>query len=368
MKRVLQILSSLNDGGGVQTMLKNYYAHMDRSQLHTDFVVCGDQIGGMEAWFAQLGAHVYHIPPRKENPLGNLNGLRRIIKNGHYDVIHCHQDYHGAIAIAMAKRYGVPRRIIHGHQAYPQENAVKKIRRKCSVRSLLKNATDFVACGELAGEWLYGKQMMETGRVKILHNAIPTTTYVYSEENRHRLRGVLGISQDTLVVGHIGRFSKPKNHTLMIHIFAEFYQKHPNAVLLLVGDGELRAETEQLVAQLGLENCVQFLGVRRDVPALLSAMDVFLLPSRWEGLGIVVVESQVNGVPVVCSAQVPREVKLADNVLFIPEEHYEDSDSWCDMLEQALTIGRGDYEAEVIEAGYDICREAKKLEQLYLGD
>ena len=90
MKRVLQILSSLNDGGGVQTMLKNYYAHMDRSQLHTDFVVCGDQIGGMEAWFAQLGAHVYHIPPRKENPLGNLNGLRRIIKNGHYDVIHCH--------------------------------------------------------------------------------------------------------------------------------------------------------------------------------------------------------------------------------------------------------------------------------------
>lgn len=366
MTRVLQILSSLNEGGGVQTMLKNYYSHMDLSQLETDFVVCGDQVGGMEEWFRVLGSKIYHIPPRRENPAGNLAGLRNIIKNGNYDVVHCHQDYHGAAAIAMAKRYGVKKRIIHSHQAYPPENGLKKLRRQSSVPSLLRNATDFAACGYLAGEWLYGREMMESGRVLILHNAFSPKRYAFSQDNRDRLRGKLGLDRDALVLGHVGRFSGPKNHALAVRIFAEFYQSHKNAVLLLVGDGELRPDVEKQVKEQGLEAQVHFLGVRQDVPELLSAMDLFFLPSRWEGLGIVAMEAQMNGLPTVCSSYVPREVKLADNVFFADNDAYDNLAAWCRLLETALASGRGDYRAAVSQGGYDICQEAKKLEELYL--
>lgn len=123
MPRVLQVLSSLQTGGGVQVMLKNYYAQLAPLAFQTDFVVCGTERGGLEPWFEALGAEIHHIPPRSEDPVGNLRALRRILADGHYDVVHCHQDYHGAAAMAMARRCGVPVRIIHSHQAYPPESA-----------------------------------------------------------------------------------------------------------------------------------------------------------------------------------------------------------------------------------------------------
>ena len=366
MTRVLQILSSLKEGGGVQTMLKNYYSHMELSALQTDFVVCGEQTGGLEEWFRRTGSEIYHIPPRARNPVGNLTALNDIIKNGQYDVVHCHQDYHGAAAIAMAKQYGVKKRIIHSHQAFPPENGLQRLRRQSSVPSLLRNATVFAACGRLAGEWLYGREMVESGQVLVLHNAISPQPYTFSQENRERLRGALGLNPDDLVLGHIGRFSRPKNHALAVSIFADFYRSHKNAVLLLAGDGELRPDVEKQVKALGLEFRVHFLGVRQDVPELLSAMDLFLMPSRWEGLGIVLIEAQANGLPAVCSSSVPREVKLADNIFFADDASYDNTAALCRLLETALAAGRGDYRASVERGGYDICREAKKLEELYL--
>ena len=367
MTRVLQILSSLKEGGGVQTMLRNYYSHMDLSGLQTDFVVCGSQIGGMEAWFEALGSRIRHIPPRGQNPVGNLSGLRNILRTGHYDVVHCHQDYHGAAASAMAEHYGVKKRIIHSHQAYPPENWLQRTRRRISVPGLLRSATDFAACGRMAGEWLYGSEMMESGRVQILHNAVSPGRYAFSGESRERLRRELGIDRDTGVLGHVGRFSRQKNHALTVRIFAEFSRHHRDCVLLLAGDGELRQDTEKQVRELGLEEKVRFLGIRQDVPELLSAMDLFLLPSRWEGLCFVMIEAQMNGLPAVCSSYVSRDVKLADNVFFTADHAYDDPAAWSCLMEKALSAGRGDYREAVAAAGYDICREAKKLEELYRG-
>ena len=366
MTRVLQILSSLKEGGGVQTMLKNYYSNMNLSNLQTDFIVCGEEIGGMETWFEHLDARVYHVPPRSQDIFGNLAGIRKILKDGHYDVVHCHQDYHGAAAIAMAKHYGVKKRIIHSHQAYPPEKAIQKLRRRISVHNLLHDATDFAACGVLAAKWLYGEKMLEEGHVMILHNAIHAERYAFSEKNRSRLRLELDLDKDSIVLGHIGRFSNQKNHALTIRIFEKFYQSHKNAVLLLIGEGELFPRVVEQVQQLGMEKHVRFLAIRQDVPELLSAMDIFFLPSRWEGLGIVAIESQMNGLPTVCSPYVPYETKIADNVFFVPSVAYEDTSAWCEVLESALAAGRGDYRDVVANAGYDISREAKKLEELYL--
>lgn len=365
MVHVLQILSSLKNGGGIQSMLKNYYTIMDLSSIQTDFIVCGDDVGELEAWFKERGSQVYHVPPRSRNFAANIFGIRAIIRNGSYDVVHCHQDYRGAVAIAIAKRYGVKKRIIHCHQAYPPENAVKKLRRYLSTRVLLRDATDFVACSALAGKWLYGEQMLKVGRVTILHNAISAERYIFSEENRERIRAELSIATDAIVVGHIGRFSYQKNHALLIEIFRAFHQEHGNAVLLLIGNGELSPEIQNRVNELKLEDQVRFLGVRQDVPVLFSAMDAFLLPSRFEGLPVVAIEAQANGLPVICSGRISREVQVADNVFFTDEDAYENVTTWCSTIDAALRKGRTDNRQAMIRAGYDIHQEAGKLEKLY---
>ena len=306
MPRVLQVLSSLQTGGGVQVMLKNYYAQLAPLAFQTDFVVCGTERGGLEPWFEALGAEIHHIPPRSEDPVGNLRALRRILTDGHYDVVHCHQDYHGAAAMAMARRCGVPVRIIHSHQAYPPESALKRLRRRIESPLVIRDATVLAACGELAGAWLYGQDAVDSGRVVILRNAIDTEAFAFSPEDRLRLRRELSIPQEAAVIGHVGRFTEQKNHRLLLDIFAEFHRRRPDSVLLLAGDGPLRPEIEHQADRLGLGDSLRFLGMRTDVPQLLSAMDLFLLPSRWEGLGIVAVEAQASGLPCVCSHKVPR--------------------------------------------------------------
>ena len=179
MPRVLQVLSSLQTGGGIQVMLKNYYAQLVPLAFQTDFVVCGMERGGLEPWFEALGAGIQHIPPRYVDPAGNLRALRRILADGHYDVVHCHQDYHGAAAMAMAKRCGVPVRIIHSHQAYPPESALKRLRRRIESPLVIRDATVLAACGELAGAWLYGQDAVDSGRVVILRNAIDTEAFAF---------------------------------------------------------------------------------------------------------------------------------------------------------------------------------------------
>ena len=352
MPRVLQVLSSLQTGGGVQVMLKNYYAQLAPLAFQTDFVVCGTERGGLEPWFEALGAEIHHIPPRSEDPVGNLRALRRILADGHYDVVHCHQDYHGAAAMAMARRCGVPVRIIHSHQAYPPESALKRLRRRIESPLVIRDATVLAACGELAGAWLYGQDAVDSGRVVILRNAIDTEAFAFSPE--------------AAVIGHVGRFCEAKNHRLLLDIFAEFHRRRPDSVLLLAGDGPLRPEIEHQADRLGLGDSLRFLGMRTDVPQLLSTMDLFLLPSRWEGLGIAAVEAQASGLPCVCSHKVSREVKLTDQLRFLPEESYTAPAAWCGVMEQALSVGRRDGRDAVCAGGYDIRRQARRLESLYL--
>lgn len=367
MPRVLQVLSSLQTGGGVQVMLKNYYAQLKPLAFQTDFVVCGAERGGLEPWFEARGAQIYHIPPRSTDPMGNIRGLQRILDSGHYDVLHCHQDYHGALVMAMAKRCGIPVRIIHSHQAYPPEGTLKRLRRQAESRIVMRDATVLAACGELAGTWLYGQKAVDSGRVVILRNAIDVDAFAFSQEARCGLRQEMAISRETTVIGHVGRFTEQKNHRLLLDIFAEFHRRRPDSMLLLAGDGPLRPEMEQQAARLQLQDAVRFLGMQTDVPQLLNAMDLFLLPSLWEGLGIVAVEAQASGLPCVCSHKVPREVKLTNRLCFMPEETYTDPAAWCDTMEQALSAGRQDDATKFVRAaGYDICHEAKRLESLYL--
>ena len=362
--RVLQICASLGKGGGVQTVLKNYYSHMDQKEYIFDFVVMGTEVGELEKWFESRGACVYHIPPRSVSFRKNTAELRRIIKNGNYDVVHCHQDYKSLIAIILAKLFGVKTRIVHCHQAFPQESAKSCMLRWLSTLLIKCLANVFIGCGKDAAKWLYGERMLKTGKVTILKNAIDLEEFAFSEEVRRQMRSELGL-ENKLILGNVARITEVKNHKLLVDVFAKFHQQNDQSVLLLVGDGELMDEIKDYCKSLRLSESVIFLGARSDVHELLSVMDVFILTSRSEGLGLVIIESQTNGLPAVCSPFVPREVGLNRNVLFVHENDYVNTEAWCSVIDKALDNGRLEDVTTLLQAGYDIRQEAKKLEKIY---
>ena len=362
--RVLQICASLSKGGGVQTVLQNYYAHMNQEEYIFDFVVMGVKGGELEEWFESSGSHIYHITPRSVSFRKNTKELKQIIKVGKYDVVHCHQDYKSLIAIIIAKLCGVKTRIVHAHQAFPRESAKSRMIRVISTLFLKCFANVFIGCGEDAARWLYGDRMLKNGNVIILNNAINLEKYAFSEEKRKQIRFELGI-ENKLVLGNVARITSVKNHRLLIDVFANLHSYNNQSVLLLVGDGELMDEIKDYCKSLSLTEDVIFLGARSDVHDLLSAMDVFLLTSRSEGVALVSIEVQANGLPMVLSPFVTRKVGLHQNVLFVPEKDYENTDGWCSVINEALQIGRLDDIEVLTQAGYDICQEAQKLEAIY---
>lgn len=362
--RVLQICASLSRSGGVQTVLQNYYAHMDQKEYIFDFAVMDTEIGGLEEWFESRGSHVYHVIPRSVSFRKNTEELKRIIKEGNYDAVHCHQDYKSLIAIIIAKLYGVKTRVVHCHQAFPAESLKKHLVRILSTLLVKCFANVFIGCGRDAARWLYGERMVKAGKAVVLNNAVDLEKYAFSEEKRRQVRSDLGIDQK-LVFGNVARFTHQKNHKLLMDIFAEYHARNKQTVLLLAGNGELVDETKAYCEQLGISDSVIFLGVRSDVSALLSAMDVFLLPSRFEGLALIMIESQANGIPAVCSPFVTKELGLRNNVLFVQENDYENADAWCSAIAKALDVGRVEDVTALTQAGFDIRNEAKKLERIY---
>ena len=362
--RILQVCSSLSRSGGVQTVLQNYYAHMDQKEYIFDFVVMGTEIGELEGWFESRGSRVYHIPPRSVSFRKNTEALKQIIKRGNYDVVHCHQDYKSLIAIMIAKMCGVKKRIVHSHRAYPKESAKSCVIRSLSILLIRCFANVFIGCGKDAAKWLYGERMLKKGKAIILNNAIDLEKYAFSEEKRNQIRLELGL-ENKLVLGNAARFTYQKNHKLLMDIFAEFHAKNRQSVLLLAGDGELMEESKAYCDQLGIRDSVLFLGIRADIYDLLSVMDVFLLPSRFEGLALIMIEAQANGIPSVCSSFVTQELGLQPNVLFVPPNDYENAEAWCSVIEQAIAAGRVSGMTVLAQAGFDIRHEANKLEKIY---
>lgn len=362
--RVLQICASLSKCGGVQNVLQNYYAHMNQKEFVFDFVVMGTEVGELEEWFESRGSRVYHVTPRSVSFRKNTGELKQIIKDGNYDVVHCHQDYKSLIAIIIAKLYGVKTRIVHCHQAFPKESAKSRIVRRLSTMLMKCFANVFIGCGKNAAKWLYGERMLKTGKVIILNDAIRLEKYAFSQGKRKQIRCELGL-ENKLVWGNVARITEVKNHKLLVDIFAKFHQQNDQSALLLVGDGELMDEIKGYCKSLGLSESVIFLGARSDVYEVLSAMDVFLLTSRSEGLCLAMIEAQANGLPAVCSPFVPKEVGLQRNVLFVAENDYENTEAWCSVIEKALDIGRLEDVTALTQAGYDIGQEAKKLEKIY---
>lgn len=259
-------------------------------------------------------------------------------------------------AMEKAKKYGVPCRILHSHSTSSKYGFARPyhLLQKKRIGQLI---TDNIACSEEAGKWMFSSDYT------IVRNAIDLDRFQFSPEDRTCCREELGINDSQLVIGHVGRFLPVKNHSFILSVFREVVCKQPDSILLLIGEGPLLKEIQKLAQDLGVQENVRFLGVRKDISRLLSAMDVFLFPSVYEGLPVATIEAQANGLPVFCSDAISHEAIVAPNVRQLSLE--AGAVIWADSIMKA-DLARVDAAEELKDAGYDIRREALKLQNLYL--
>ena len=313
--RILEITSDL-DGGGVDRLLYDYCSRM-RNDIQFDFVVTSKTEGILEKPLKELGCNIYRISQIREGLKKHNNQLKKILIDNHYDVIHDHSGYKAWCNLRVAKKCGVTARIAHSHQAFMAETTKQKIMRRLSTPITKMYSTELFACGNDAAKWMWGEKAFNNGKVYIMKNAIQAERFNFSPEKRERIRCEYNIA-NKFVIGNVARFSYQKNHEFLINIFAQVKKIRTDAVLMLIGRGELEDTVKAQVEALGLRDSVIFMGVRNDVPDLVNAMDVFALPSRFEGLPVTLVEIQANGLPAVISENVTKEMTISQDFTFIP--------------------------------------------------
>lgn len=355
--RVLQVVTYMGRGG-LETMLMNYYRNIDRDKVQFDFLTHRDERWDYDDEIESLGGKIYHLP--KLNPFSKsyLNALDKFFKeHKEYQIVHCHQDCLSGVVLKVAKKNGVRFTIAHSHNANQDKN-LKYIIKVFEKRKIPKYADKLFACGDEAGRWMFN-----TDNFEVLNNAIDADLYTYNKEKADKVKKEFGI-ENKFVVGHVGRFNPQKNHEFLIAVFNEVQKIKEDSVMMLVGDGDLRPEIEQKVRDLGLSDKVIFTGVRSDVNDLMQGMDVFLFPSLYEGLGIVLIEAQAAGLKCIISDNIPKDGVLADDVTCISLT--QSPVIWANEILKNQEYKRTDNKEIIKKANYDIKNNAKTLEQFYI--
>lgn len=355
--RVLHILSEL-DGGGVDRLLYDYCSRII-SDIEFDFVVVSKKEGILEQPLKDLGCKVFHVAQMREDLNRHNAELMSIMRNGNYDIVHIHSGYKAYFDLRCAKKCEVKCRLVHSHLAFEPEKFRQRLERMIFTPLTKMLATQLCACGRDAAVWMWGAKAYASGKVFVMRNAIDVKRFQFNSAKRDELRKQLGL-EGKFVIGNVARFSYQKNHEFLLKIFKEVLKKRHDAVLLLVGRGELFEEVQQQAKDLGIFDSIVFLGVRNDVPELLNAMDVFVLPSRYEGLPVVLVEVQGNGLPVFASDKITDEIKLNDNVDYLSLDNV---DEWADKI---CLCDTERVNVDMSEYGYDIDVEAKNLKEFYV--
>ena len=353
--RILHIVTYMGRGG-LETMLMNYYRSIDRTKVQFDFLIHRDFRADYDDEIEALGGKIYRLPnlnPFSRSYLGALDRFFR--EHPEYRIVHSHLDCMSAIPLKAAKKHGVPVRIGHAHNSNQPRDA-KYLLKLFYKRMIAGQATQLFACSDEAGRWMFGN-----ADFRVLNNAIDAGKYAFDAAIRSEVRHELGLPADALVVGHVGRFDPQKNHRFLVEIFEKMPE---DARLLLVGNGVLRPDVEQQAEALGIRDRVLFTGVRTDVDQLLQAMDVFLMPSLFEGLPVSIVEAQAAGLPCLISDKVPIECKKTDLVTQIPLD--ASPAEWAEAVFSAAEAPRGDTLAQIREAGFDIRANAEWLQNYYL--
>lgn len=355
--RIAQIMGKLC-AGGVESVAFNYYRAIDKSRYQFDFYYDADSTVEPPQDLIEMGARFIKIPPyQKLNEY--LKILKKYLKDNNYQIVHSHLNTLSVFPLYAARCAGVPIRIAHNHSV-PGGNEVYRNLAKNTLKYFSKvNATDYFACSEKAGRWLFGDKDYNSGKVFVMKNAIDFSQYNRPVQETIEITQKLNL-ENKFVVGHVGRFTFAKNHKFVIEVFNEILKKRANAVLLLVGDGELHKEIVDQVHSLNLDSHVVMTGKVSDPQKYYAVMDVLILPSVFEGLSMTTIEAQAAGKNILISQAVPKEAVISDGC------HYMDEgSSVTDWAVTAINVADKKIEYDHHKADYDISNAVKKLEQKY---
>ena len=358
--RILHMIGSLNIGGS-QTAIINLINYINCDLVKFDFIIDSPD----ELYFAPMlqekGCKIYVFPKFTGRNYRELKAKWNTFFNEHpeYKILHSHVRSYASLYLPIAKRHGV-RTIIHSHST-SNGSGIKSVAKKILQYPLRFQADRFIGCSETSGKWLFGKRIVNSEKYHTLQNAIDIDKFKFNETVRNKYRAELNL--EGRVYAHVGRLHPAKNHRFLLDIFKKVHEIDSTSVLLLIGDGDLRQDIEKRILELGLGESVKMLGNRSDVDKLLSASDVFLFPSEWEGVPLTVVEAQANGLPCLVSNRVTADVCVSELVTRLPID--VGVDSWIKCIME-LDTARKDVSEKIAIAGYDVRKNARWLEKYYL--
>lgn len=362
--RILQT-SFTSNLGGIEMIIMNIYRNIDRSKIQFDFV---DDCGGI--YYAdeiqRMGGHIVKVPTRRDNYFEYKKIINRLMSSGEYAAVHCNCLSVANIDIAKAAyKYGKTKVIIHSHQDMKLRNLKSEILHRYNRFWLSKRKIIRLACSDKAARWIHGKRIVNEGKVKILHNAIDIEKFRYDPQIEVQYRHELGLNQK-FVVGCVGRFAYQKNYEFLARIFAEIKKKRSDAVLVCVGgEGGMQEIVFSTFNKLGIMQSVKLLGIREDVEKIMQTFDAFVLPSRWEGLGIVYIEAQAAGIMSFASDVVPEEAHVTELLHYISLK--EKPEVWADqIIRLGSSYSKKNTTQEIKKQGYDIENVAADMQAIYL--
>lgn len=361
--RIVHNIASLHLGGS-QAFVMNVYRNIDRSKVQFDFVVTPETKEGFYDEITNLGGKIFTCPRYKGTNHIQYNKWWDDFFNKHpeYKVIHGHVRSTASIYLKIAKKHELVT-IAHSHST-SNGNGISATVKRIIQLPIRKQADFLFACSDKAGKWLFGEKAITQQNYYMIPNGVDLKRFEFDINKRNQMRMTLGIKEDTMILGHIGRLSTPKNHKFLLNVFNQYHKINSNSKLLLVGDGELFESIKQHINKLDINDAVIMTGSKQNTEDYYQIMDIFLFPSLWEGLPVSVVEAQANGLQCIISDVITHDVDLTALIQYLPL----DEKLWLGAITEAHKKKRIGLTSEdkVRLQPFDAITVANKLQEFYL--
>ncbi len=365
--RILNLFTIMNRGGA-ETMVMNYYRAIDKSKVQFDFMVHRQERGAYDDEIEAMGGRIFRMCPIYPQNLFRYKQMLKEFFDNHpeYRILHSHMSELGYFAFKEAIKHSVPVRICHAHSSpnFKIESFKEKLKvlpREILARGMRKLSTDFFVCSKIAGDWLFGKK--NENKFIMMNNAVNASSFAYDKKTADKIKSEMKW-KNKIVVGHVGRLIIPKNHTFLIDIFQQFHVKHPQSILVLVGDGDQRENICNKIKKLNLEDSIILLGFRSDTANLYKAFDIFVFPSLYEGLPVSLVEAQAAGLSCIVSDTISTQAQILPSYSILSLKN--SPEIWVNEMEKHLNDKRENTTINIQKAQFDIYSNAEWLMNFYL--